>query len=156
MGRDRALIRPACEADADQVVRLVRETIATVYPRYYPREVVDFFLQLHSRESILADIREGAVIVLREGERLVGTGSRRGEHITRVYVAPDCQGNGFGGRIMDWLEQRILAEQGRICLDASLPACEFYERRGYRTAGHERIALEGGAVLVYERMEKDC
>ena len=57
---------------------------------------------------------------------------------------------------MDCLEKSISSRHQKICLDASLPACEFYSSRGYHTVGHGRVVLESGAVLVYEKMEKDC
>lgn len=147
---------PVSDEDAEAVFQLVQKTIAAVYPNYYPRDVVDFFLQLHSRENIQADVEKGVVIALQEQGRLVGTGSCEGNHITRVYVSSDCQGRGYGSLIMDCLEKSIAAQHQKICLDASLPACAFYERRGYRTAGHGRVTLESGVVLVYEQMEKDC
>ncbi len=34
----------ASEKDIDAVWELVQETIKTVYPKYYPKEVVDFFI----------------------------------------------------------------------------------------------------------------
>ncbi len=33
----------ATEQDLEQITALVQETIKTIYPKYYPKEVVDFF-----------------------------------------------------------------------------------------------------------------
>lgn len=33
----------AALSDIDLIYDLVQETIKTIYPKYYPREVVDFF-----------------------------------------------------------------------------------------------------------------
>lgn len=41
-----------------------------------------------------------------------------------------------------------------IILDASLPACQFYEHLGYRTHHHESWKCENGVVLVYDIMTK--
>lgn len=139
---------------ADQIYELVQHTIKSIYPRYYPAEVVAFFCQLHSRENIVRDIESGNVGVLLYNGRIVGTGSCQDNHITRVYVDPDFQGRGFGSFIMQCLEDEIAGEHDRVYLDASLPACHLYEKRGYTTVRHDRWDVENGAVLVYEVMQK--
>ena len=44
--------------DLGQVYQLVQDTIQTIYPQYYPHEIVDFFSNLHSKERIAADIED--------------------------------------------------------------------------------------------------
>ena len=143
--------------EAEQIYNLVQRTIRTVYPKYYPKEVVDFFCKLHSKESIAKDIKNGCVVTLQEENskgHLLGTGSYKENHITRVYVAPAYQGKGYGSYIMQRLEEEIGQKYDVVCLDASLPACQMYEKRGYRTVKHEKWPVENGVVLVYEIMEK--
>ena len=43
-------------ADIETVFNIVQNSIKTTYPKYYPKEVVEFFSNLHSRENILKDI----------------------------------------------------------------------------------------------------
>lgn len=38
------------------VCDIVQHTIKTVYPKYYPAEVVEFFCELHSKEAIRKDM----------------------------------------------------------------------------------------------------
>lgn len=45
--------------DVQAVYDVVQNTIKTIYPKYYPSEVVDFFCELHSRETIAKDIENG-------------------------------------------------------------------------------------------------
>ena len=97
--------RKATEQDLDQIVTLVQDTIKTVYPKYYPKEVVDFFCEHHCRENILNDVKAGVVGVLLVDGEIVGTGCYRDNHITRVYVNPACQKQGFGSYIMQCLEE---------------------------------------------------
>lgn len=85
---------------------------------------------------------------------LAGTGSREGDHITRVYVSPSFQGKGYGTYIIKKLEEEIFSDYGRIYLDASLPACHLYETLGYKTSYHDKWEVENGVILVYEVMEK--
>ena len=144
----------ASEEFAPQITNLVQETIAAVYPKYYPKEVVDFFAGLHCEDAVREDIRNGNIRMLLVEGCLAGTGSREGDHITRVYVAPAFQGKGYGTYIIKKLEEEIFADYGRISLDASLPACHLYETLGYKTTHHDKWEVENGAILVYEVMEK--
>lgn len=144
----------ATERDGERVFELVQNTIRTIYPKYYPREVVDFFCELHSRDAICEDIRNGSVGILTQDGQIIGTGSCQDNHITRVYVASGYQGQGYGSRIMDCLEEKLSRQYAAASLDASLPAGHLYEKRGYRTVSHERYGLENGVMLAYEVMEK--
>lgn len=144
----------ATDKDCEQIYKIVQDTVTAVYPRYYPGEVVDFFCALHNRENIARDIVNGNVGILKDNDQIVGTGSRDGNHITRVYVLPEFQGNGYGSFIMQCLEVEIAKSNSTARLDASLPASCLYEHRGYLTKKHERYPVANGVVLVYEVMEK--
>lgn len=141
--------------DCDQIYALVQETIRTVYPKYYPAEVVDFFSNLHNPENIRQNIVDRTVAVFYEDDTLIGTGTCIEDHITRVFVVPSYQGQGYGSQIMQYLEEKVSVKYNKACLDASLPACQFYERRGYVTVRHETWECENDVVLVYGIMEKD-
>lgn len=144
----------ATKQDLEQITALVQETIQTIYPKYYPKEVVDFFCQLHCTENIRKDVEDGRVGIVKADNEIVGTGCFKENHITRVYVKPSNQRNGYGSYIMQCLEQEIGLQYDTVNLDASLPACCLYEKRGYKTLRHERMNVENGVVLVYEVMEK--
>lgn len=144
----------ATEKDLEQIVILVQETIKTIYPKYYPKEVVDFFCELHCQENIFNDIKAGLVGVLKKDNEILGTGCYKDNHITRIYVKPAFQKQGYGSYIMQCLENEIGLQHDTVCLDASLPASHLYEKRGYETIKHERWNVENGVVLVYEIMEK--
>lgn len=47
--------------DLQAVYDVVQHTINTIYPKYYPAEVVDFFCEHHSKDAILKDIENGYV-----------------------------------------------------------------------------------------------
>ena len=57
-------------------------------------------------------------------------------------------------KIVKCLEKEIGSLYETVNLDASLPACCLYEKRGYKTVKHERWNVANGVVLVYEVMEK--
>lgn len=144
----------ATEKNLDEIMLLVQDTIQDVYPKYYPKEVVDFFCELHNRENISKDIEKGCVGILRTDDSIIGTGCYKDNHITRVYVQPAYQGQGYGSYIMQCLENEISLTNDMVYLDASLPASHLYEKRGYKTIKHNRWNVKNGVVLVYEIMEK--
>lgn len=144
----------ATENDVDQITALVQETIKTIYPKYYPKEVVALFGQLHCLENIRKDVEAGRVGILKAENEIVGTGCYQENHITRVFVKPSAQRQGYGSYIMQCLEDEIALQYETVNLEASLPACCLYEKRGYKTVKHDRWNVENGVVLVYEIMEK--
>lgn len=138
----------------NEIYHVLHTAIETVYPRYYPKEVVDFFCKLHSREHILEGIASGNMGVLVYEDVIVGTGCFDGNHITGVYVLPSYQNRGCGSHIMDCLEKEIAGMHDKVILDASLAAACLYEHRGYKTVGHGVYDLENDVRLVYEIMER--
>ena len=147
------LFRKATKVECQIVTDIVQTTKAEIYPYYYPKEVVDFFANLHCYEHVMDDINSGTVYVLEDDGIIVGTGSYKGNHITRVYVLPIYQGKGYGKYIVEQLEL-LMSNYDELSLDASLPACQFYEHLGYRTQYHDSWKCENGVVLVYDIMTK--
>ena len=139
---------------ADAVHNVLHTAIQVVYPKYYPKEVVDFFCRHHSLAHIMEGIATGNMGVLVNEGRIAGTGCFDGNHITGVYVLPNDQRQGCGSQIMDALEAKIAQKYPSAVLDASLPAVCLYEQRGYQTIGHGVYELENDVKLVYEIMEK--
>lgn len=77
--------------DLQTVYDVVQHTIKTIYPKYYPTEVVEFFCKHHNMEVIAQDIENGYVSVLKIDEKIVATGCFVENHITRVYVLPESR-----------------------------------------------------------------
>ncbi len=141
--------------DLQTVYDIVQLTIKTVYPKYYPAEVVDFFCEHHSIDAITNDIENGYVSVLKIDGNIVATGCFVDNHITRVYVLPEYQKKGYGTFIMKNIEAHISENYDKAYLDASLPAAALYEKLGFATIKHERYPVENGVLLAYEVMEKE-
>ena len=144
----------AKKQEAEQVYKLVQETIRTVYPKYYLEEIVDMFCEFHSRENILKDIDAGNTYILTENNRIIGTGTNKENRITRVYVLPEFQRKGYGTFIMNRLEDGIKDQYDFAEIDASLPACNLYAHLGYKTIDHGIWECKNGVIQVYEIMKK--
>lgn len=55
-------IRKATLSDLSIIKRISEVTISEIYPHYYPKGAVDFFLEHHSKGNILGDIKKGLSI----------------------------------------------------------------------------------------------
>lgn len=145
------------KADArtfEAVKRITQTTIDAVYPRYYPKGAVDFFLAHHSDERIMADIDADLVYLLRDEGAFVGTVTVKENEINRLFVSPECQRRGYGRFLLEFAEGEILRRYGEIVLDASLPAKRIYRLRGYVETEYHQIRTENGDYLCYDVMKK--
>ena len=135
--------------DLQTVYDVVQRAIKTIYPKYYPVEVVDFFSEHHGIEKIAKDIEGSCVRVVKTDGKIVAAGCFVDNHITRVYVLPKYQKKGYGTFIMKQIEEEICEKYDKVYLDASLPAASFYEKMGFFTIRHEKYPVEN------EVMEKE-
>ena len=71
-------------------------------------------------------------------------------HIRILWVHPDCQSQGLGSRLMEWVEERgrALGCTAALVDTMSFQAPAFYERRGYREFGVSE-GYDGGASRHY-------
>lgn len=147
-------IKKAVLSDVEIVRTITVQTINSVYPQYYPKGAVDFFLSHHNENNIKSDIEKEIVYVLYNNENAVGTVTLRDNEICRLFVLPKYQGKGFGGRLLDFAEKKIAENYGKIIIDASLPAKPIYLKRGYVFTEYHTIKTENGDFLCYDVMEK--
>lgn len=76
-------------SDLDIVKSISSTTISEIYPRYYPKGAVDFFLNHHNESNILDDIRQDRVFLYRdEKSNIVGTVTIKDNEICRLFVLP--------------------------------------------------------------------
>ncbi len=148
-------IRQTTKIDLSTIKNITYETIQTIYPHYYPRGAIDFFLQHHSYENIAADINSGKVFVMEIDKTAVGTVTVNGIEICRLFVLPYYQRHGYGGTLLDFSEKYISKQYKKIRLDASVPAKEIYLNRGYKEIESHYIVTLNGDHLCYDVMEKN-
>jgi len=148
-------IRQAVLTDLNTVKNISELTISEIYPHYYPKGAVDFFLEHHSEKNILDDIKKNRVFLcLDTSQNAIGTVTVKGNEICRLFVLPDYQGKGFGTEMLDFAERIISEQYSRVVLDASLPAKQIYLKRGYRDVTFNIITAGSSDFLCYDVMEK--
>ena len=148
------VIRRAEITDLETVKRIVHETIRAVYPHYYPKGAVEFFIAHHSPENIMKDISAGSVYILYDGGVPAGTVTAAENELNRLFVLPEYQGRGYGGKLLAFAEDRIAERYDNIVLSASLPAKPIYMKKGYIFKDYNSIECSGGDYLCYDEMEK--
>ncbi|MDE6657697.1 MAG: GNAT family N-acetyltransferase, partial [Oscillospiraceae bacterium] len=87
-------IRKANLSDLDMIKKIVTITISDIYPHYYPKGAVDFFLAHHKESNIINDIKLNQVFLCFNSEKnIVGTVTIKENEICRLFVLRDYQGN---------------------------------------------------------------
>ena len=138
------------------IKNITQKTINEIYPKYYPAGAVEFFLQHHSDDNIINDIKQGKVYILQNDfDEYVGTVTVDGNEIHRLFVLPEFQHNGFGRALMDHAEIVIAQNYSEVIIDASLPAKRIYRKRGYVETDYRTIIADNGDFLCYDVMRKD-
>ena len=148
-------IKQAYKEDLQVVKYITIETINQIYPHYYPKGAVEFFVEHHNDTNIINDIEAGKVFLcVNEEGQPVGTVSIKGNDICRLFVLPEYQGQGYGRMLLDFAENEIIKKYEEIMIDASLPAKRIYLKRGYREKESHIINANYGDFLCYDVMVK--
>lgn len=149
-------IRKAEMADFDIVKKITVDTINAIYPHYYPKGAVEFFLNHHNDENILSDIESGNVyLCIDEEGDAVGTVTLNENEIGRLFVLPEYQGNGYGRELLGFSEKAVMEEHNSIVLHASLPAKNIYLKRGFKITESHVLDAPYGDFLCYDLMVKN-
>ncbi|MBI0581892.1 MAG: GNAT family N-acetyltransferase [Methanomassiliicoccales archaeon] len=148
--------RAMTEDDVPEVRSLVERTIRTSYRGVYSEAAIEFFVRYHREDDIRRDLRERTSLVAFNKGGIVGTATLSGDMITRVFVDPERQGLGIGGRLVRMLLERARAGGLKaVHLDASLVSRAMYERMGFVLVSDRSHDLGDGDTLPYHEMMMD-
>ena len=110
-------------------------------------------VEVPRRAAVLDAIRRAHV----RGARLVGSVRARVDgdtaHVGRLSVAPDQQGRGVGGRLLDAVERACAGRVARFALFTGADSAAnlaLYARRGYQVVAH-RPDENGNRLAVLEK-----
>lgn len=148
------IIFQATEKDLTTVYNICKRTIEKMYPNYYPKGAVDYFLAYHSKEKIKEDIEKGYVYVHKFQGEILGTISFFDNHIYRFFVEPKNQHQGYGRRLIEYAEWMIFKNYDTIILDASFPSKNLYLKNGYKEIEYNKVKTDNGDYLCFDVMEK--
>jgi len=149
------IIREYNNDDFEEVYETVHNTIDRVYPEYYPRDIVTFFHNFHSRKKMLDSLHHEKTLIIEKNKRIISTGSFTENEIRRMFIRPEEQSKGYGRILLKNLEKIALDEGCKeLELSSTLGAYRFYQKCGY--AKKEYIIYDVGnkAKLCYFQMRK--
>lgn len=96
MKKDTLVIEKAKLPNLTIVYETTQETINSIYPHYYAKGAVEFFLEHHNIENIAQDIKSGNVFLGFDPEKnVIGTVTIRRNEICRLFVLPQYQKQGY-------------------------------------------------------------
>ena len=141
--------------DSEQLQNLIWKVIDVSYRDDYSQAARDFFKSFHSADRVAGRAASGTVLVAELSGRIVATASLSGSEIFAVFVDPDHQGNGYGRRLMQKMEDIARASGvAEIHLSVSLPSKRFYEGLGYVIMEPRERKLENGDLLRFWSAKK--
>lgn len=140
-------------SDAVTIKYIVHETIIAIYPKYYPKGAVEFFLSYHSMDNIKEAIDNEKVYLFKMNNEYIGTGSISNNEIGRLFILPKYQGKGYGTKALDFLEKEVFKDYNEITLSSSFPAYELYLKRGYVPFEYKKILTDNGDYLCFSNMK---
>jgi GNAT superfamily N-acetyltransferase len=140
----------------EETFEVVHKTIEDVFPKYYPRKVVDFFHEYHSKKNMKIKLSQEYVLILFKDNKIIGTGSLVENCINRFFILPEHQNKGYGKKLLIELENKInKILYNKITLESSLGAVNFYRKNGYKYGDYKTINLPEEYYLCYLEMEKE-
>lgn len=125
-------IRPALQADAAQISRVILAALLTSNAQDYPASVIERVQDSFTPDAVLQLMRRRQMFVALVDGKLLGTASLDGRAVRSVFVDPAYHGHGLGRQLMAAVEQAALqAGLASLVVPSSVTAEGFYARLGY-------------------------
>lgn len=144
--RPSILIRRFEAQDANQVSRVIRETMLKANAADYPMWILQPLHDYFTPEKVLILAGERYCIVTLLAEQIVGTGALEDNEIKSLFVLSQYQGIGIGKQIIRSLEDyAVLRKIKELKVTASITGFTFYEKMGYKK-GESFISKHAGPL----------
>ena len=147
------MIRSACVDDAVDATEVVRRSISELCKADHQDDpaTLDRWLINKTPEKFKEWVSnpENFCVIAGDSARIFGVGLlKRSGEVLLFYVAPGYQRLGIGRRIHDALEAQATSwGLGRMYLESTALACNFYRSLGYQSTGPEQSLF--GVLRVY-------
>lgn len=145
------------EEDLIKVKNLIDEVSYIAYKTLIPKKGYEYLRnKLWGLEIIKKDAREGYTIVVKDDDKIIGTGTIVGNYISKIYIKPEYHGCGIGRLIVKWLEEKAKSYGVKtIFLASNINAEKFYTKLGYKTTENREMITTNGYIFKVSWMKKD-
>lgn len=150
------MIRRAEISDAEAIADCHRQAILAVDRQFYDDAQIAAWAAGTIPSKYLDSISKGELFVVEEASGIGAFGWLKTSpaEIRAIYVLPSHQGKGYGSKLLEFLESKLLTLGVKeIMLGASLNAHAFYARHGY-CAGSSGTLEMSGVSIPYNLMNK--
>ena len=154
---DGFLINEIYEEDFIKVKYLIDEVSYFAYKSLIPKEGYEYLKNnLWGLEVLKKDAKEGYTVVVKDDDKVIGTGTIVGNYISKIYVKPEYHGCGIGRLIVKYLEDKAKSNGvKKIFLASNVSAEKFYTKLGYKTTEKKEMSTPNGYGFKISWMQKD-
>lgn len=132
-------IRPYMPGDERGMSELICRTLRISNAKDYPPEFIEENVRSHSPEIVAERVKDAHFYVATDRRKIIGCGGITGywgssteSYLLSIFVLPEYQGRGIGGRIVKTLESdSYFLRAWRTEVGSSLTAVDFYLKMGY-------------------------
>ena len=143
----------AKKGDVKEISRCRRESIERLNSRDYSLENLEVLLLNSTVNGVLEELREDDVFCLMSGKKVVGTVSLDGNQISGIYVAPGFSGQGYGQKLLEFMEE-YARKKGffEVYVYSTISARDFYTHNGYSAEGYAlSVPSDKPTLFIYMR-----
>ena len=150
------------ENEIEEVSKLIEKTVRTSFALYYPQPMIEQIVKSLDFDGVKKRASWTHFYVIKEENKIVACGaigpywdSLTESGLFTIFVDPDCQGKGYGRKIMQVLESdEYFLRAKRIEIPAGLVAIPFYKKMGYEFKNNEMIFDNGHFAM--EKFNDNC
>lgn len=147
------MIREFLYEDAIKVSYLIKKALTEVNSKDYPQNVIQFMVDNYLPKRIIEKSSKRLTCVAVYHNRILGTVSLEGNHISSLFINPRYQRRGIGTKLMMYVES-IARTKGHksVNLGSSITAYEFYKKLGYTTIREEHSEKFGKYIIMEKNL----
>ncbi len=126
-------IRVFSETDAEELSRVILETLYVSNSRDYSKAILDKRAPKYSPHRLIEKAKTRYVLVAEEKGKIIGTAQLDKDNIKAMFVHPSMQGKGVGKALVNCIEVEARRRGiDKIIGDSSLTAVNFYRKLGFK------------------------
>lgn len=149
------IIRRVEDKDFEKLHNMIAKTCRESFKVYYPKPFIEKTIESLSVEKLKERASWTHFYVIEKDDDIIGCGaigsywgSETESSLFTIFVDSDLQGNGYGRKIIETLENdEYFKRAKRIEIPAGIVAIPFYKKMGYTHKNDDLIYEDGHFAL---------